>query len=218
MDALVMCGGEGTRLADSISVADPPGEKPLYRIDGVVMIDRVLEALTESRIDQVHAVVSPAVPETRACLAGRVSLIETPGEGYVTDLSTALDAVEQPVLTVAADLPLLTGAAVDDVLEAYAEAGDIDGEHGSMTVAVPESLKTDLGVSSDTVVQRPEIEGEIVDARDDPARRPDRIVPTGVNVVGDQRESTETMYLTADNRLAVNVNRARDARIAEAML
>ncbi|MFC7115772.1 NTP transferase domain-containing protein [Natronoarchaeum sp. GCM10025703] len=213
-----MCGGEGTRLADSLPATDSAWEKPLYRIGGVPMIDRVLGALTESRIKQVHAVVSPASPETHAHLAGRVSLIETPGEGYVADLSVALDAVEQPVLTVAADLPLLTGDTVDDVLETYADAGDIDGEHGSMTVAVPESLKTDLGVSSDTVVERGAIEGELVDARDDPAGRPDRIAPTGVNVVGDPRGSTDRMYLTADNRLAVNVNRARDARVAEAML
>ena len=67
-----MCGGCGTRL-------DTEVEKPLFRVDGVPMVDRVFGALAESHVDTAYAVTSPAVPETRAYLDG--PCIETPGEG-----------------------------------------------------------------------------------------------------------------------------------------
>jgi len=181
-----MCGGRGTRL-------DAAVEKPLFEVAGRPMIDRVLAALDESGVAEVHAVVSPHVPETRAHLDGRsVRRFETPGEGYVADLGHALDRVEGPVLTVAADLPLLAGDAVDRVLYAHRE--------GSLTVCVPAPLKRLVGVSVDHTLDR--------DGRE--------LAPTGINVVAD-RDETEHTYVTYDARLAVNVNRLSDARVAEVL-
>ncbi|MEF8775849.1 MAG: NTP transferase domain-containing protein, partial [Haloarculaceae archaeon] len=59
-----MCGGRGRRLA-------LPGEKPLVEIGGEPMIDRILASLAASRVEAVHAAVTPATPETRAHLDGR---------------------------------------------------------------------------------------------------------------------------------------------------
>jgi len=103
-----MCGGRGTRL-------DADVEKPLFAVGGRPMVDRVRDALATSRIETTYAVVSPYAPETRAHVAGDLPLVETPGEGYVADLTSALERVEMPVLTVAADLPLLAGEVVDTV-------------------------------------------------------------------------------------------------------
>jgi adenosylcobinamide-phosphate guanylyltransferase len=180
-----MCGGKGTRLG-------PRVEKPLFEVGGVAMIDRVLAALDGSRVGSVYAVVSPHAPATREHLADR-PYIDAPGEGYVADLEFALaeGRVETPVLTVAADLPLLDPGIVNTVLGVY--------EAGSIAVCVPASLKRDLGVSVDTTFER--------DGRE--------LVPTGVNAVGDGRDET---YVTEDHRLAVNVNRTRDAAVAEAWL
>jgi adenosylcobinamide-phosphate guanylyltransferase len=185
VDALLFCGGKGTRL-------DADVEKPLFEVGGVPMIDRVLDALDGSRIDTACPVVSPHAPATREHLAGR-ERIDAPGEGYVADLEFALadDRVETPVLTVVADLPLLVPDTVDSVLDAH--------DTGSLAVCVPASLKRDLGVSVDTT-----FEGG---GRD--------LAPTGANVVGDGRDET---YVTEDHRLAVNVNRTRDAAVAEVWL
>jgi adenosylcobinamide-phosphate guanylyltransferase len=177
-----MCGGEGTRLAVE-------GEKPLLEIGGVPMIDRVIDALEASRVDSIYAVGSPAVPQTAAHVD--VPYIETEGSGYVADLTTALDRVEPPVLTVAADLPLLDGPAVDTVFGAY--------EQGSMTVCVPTALKRELGVTVESTTEHEGIQ----------------VTPTGVNVVGDP--SPETIFMTRNTRFAVNVNRLRDAQVAEAL-
>jgi adenosylcobinamide-phosphate guanylyltransferase len=184
MDALLMCGGRGTRL-------DAPAEKPLFEIAGIPMVKRVRRALTASRIDRIYAVTTPVAPET----ARRVDLprIRTPGEGYVSDLRAALadDRITEPVLTAAADLPLLDGSVVDAVLAAA------DGARG-LTVAVPVGRKRGLGFSVDTAVRR--------------AGR--RLTPAGVNVVGDADETS----VTTDRRLAANVNRLSDAVRAEWLL
>jgi adenosylcobinamide-phosphate guanylyltransferase len=89
-----------------------------------------------------------------------------------------------PLLTVAADLPLLSPAVVDRVLDAQ------EGEQ-SLTVVVPRTLKEHLGVSIDTEAAS---------------------VPTGCNVVGATDE--EESYCSYDARLAVNVNTVADAATA----
>lgn len=180
-----MCGGRGTRL-------DAPVEKPLFEVAGRPMVERVLTALEDSSVDAVYAVTSPHVPETRAYLDGRsVARIETPGDGYVDDLDRALDRVDGPVLTIAADLPLVEADAVDAVLDVH--------ERGSLSVFVPAALKRLLDVSVDLTFEREGAE----------------VAPTGINIVS--ALDADSSYVTYDVRFAVNVNRRADARIAEAL-
>ncbi|MFC5969849.1 NTP transferase domain-containing protein [Halomarina salina] len=181
-----MCGGRGTRL-------DAPTEKPLFEVAGRPMVDRVTDALAGSRVDTVHAVASPHVPETTTHLGhSKVQRIDAPGEGYVADLQFALDRVERPVLTVVADLPLLAGPLLDTLLAAF--------EGDSTTVCVPVALKEALGASVDTAFDH--------DGR--------AVAPSGVNLVAD--DDTDTIHMSYDARLAVNVNRTTDADLAEALL
>jgi len=181
-----MCGGEGTRL-------DAPGEKPLFEVAGDPMVERVTRALRGADVDEVYAVTSPAAPETRAYLRDReVSVVEGTGEGYVADLGAALDAVDPPVVTVVADLPLLAPEHVNAALAAH------DGRN--VTVCVPTRLKESLGVSAETTRRHGGVERS----------------PTGLNVVaaGESDERVETSW---DARLAVNVNYADDAAVAEVL-
>nr|WP_256534018.1 NTP transferase domain-containing protein [Halovivax cerinus] len=213
-----MCGGTGDRL-------DADVEKPLYPVASEPMIDRVRRALDKTDIESTYAVVSPNAPETRAHLDGETPCIETPGDGYVADLGRALDdpQIEPPVLTVAADLALLTADTVDDVRRAYRqrvrararsepEAGETrSGNHDSpsMTVCVPREVKRRLGVS---------VEETSVGA--------DTLVPTGLNVVGsggdgDQRGADDgdppapLVHVVRTADAAINVNRLEDAAIAD---
>jgi len=179
-----MAGGRGTRL-------DGDREKPLVRVAGRPMVDLVLDALAESAVEQAVVATSPATPETAAHVDAPV--VETPGDGYVADLNAALtdDRLDEPTLTVAADLPLLTPSLVDRVLAAH--------DTGSLTVAVPASLKREQGVSVDTTFDH--------DGR--------AVAPTGLNVVADG--PSRTLVLAAP-RLAVNVNRPDDAAVAHEWL
>ncbi|MFB6102128.1 MAG: NTP transferase domain-containing protein [Haloplanus sp.] len=165
-------------------------EKPLVTVGDEPMVDRVCDALAASRIDAVYAVVSPHTPATRDHLrTAAVDVIDAPGEGYVADLEHALDRVARPVLTVVADLPLLAAETVDRTL---------DAADGSVAVAVPVALKRRLGVSVDTAFDH--------DDR--------RLAPAGINVVDG---TDDDIYVRDDRRLAVNVNRHTDLRVAEAL-
>jgi adenosylcobinamide-phosphate guanylyltransferase len=181
-----MCGGEGTRL--------DRGEKPLFEIGGEPMIGRVLDALEASRIGAVHAVTAPQTPKTRRWLEDRDALevLEAPGDGYVADLTSALETVDRPVLTVVADLPLLEEVIVERTLDAYGA--------GALTVCVPAALKRQLGLTVDTTRSRGGRE----------------LAPTGLNVVGET--DAETVRVSHDARLAVNVNRPDDAAVAERLV
>lgn len=203
MDALVMCGGRGTRL-------DAPVEKPLLEVCGEPMIDGVLAGLADSSVDRVHAAVSPHTPETARHLrlhALDPAVLETPGEGYVADLQVALEAVGAPVVSVAADLPLLASAHVeramgaarrDRTAESDGTAASV-GVAASVTVCVPASLKRRLGASVDATLE-------------DGGRE---LAPTGLNVVGDRDD--EALVVADDPRLAANVNRPADVPVAEAL-
>lgn len=191
-----MCGGRGTRLGGET-------EKPLVPVCGVPMVERVAAALRKSGVEGVHAVVSPDAPETAAHVRDMgLSVVETPGEGYVDDLTVALERVERPVVTVAADVPHLAPEHVDDAVAA--SVGRPDGsvdeadDPRSVTVCVPADLKRRLGVSADTTFEHG---GE-------------ELAPTGLNVVAGE---TDTVRLTCDDRLAVNVNRPADLERAEAL-
>jgi adenosylcobinamide-phosphate guanylyltransferase len=185
-----MCGGVGARL-------EAPVEKPLYEIDGTAMFDRVCDALAASPCEQIVAATAPATPETRAHASDRADcrVVETPGDGYVADLDVALSRadLDRPVVTCVADLPLLAPEHVADLLDA-AE----DGAAASLSVMVPAALKRILGVSADTTV----------------SSRGRDLAPVGLNVVGG---GSDVATVSRDPRLAVNVNRERDAAVARTL-
>ncbi|WP_321169495.1 NTP transferase domain-containing protein, partial [Halopenitus sp. POP-27] len=214
---IVLCGGRGTRLAGEPTV-DAIAEKPLVRVGGEPMVDRVVRALRRSdAVDAIHAVASPHTPETLAHLRSGIDSLDVPdggdgldhpvdrddrpvltvregsGDGYVADLQAALENVDPPAITAVADLPLLrpdhVSAAVNHAIRRS------DGE--SLTVCVPASTKRDLGVSADTTMT--------VDGM--------QVAPTGLNVVGSE-DAPETVRVVDDPALAINVNRPGDLRIA----
>ena len=213
-----MCGGRGTRLGD--------GEKPLATVAGRSMVDRALDALAASRVETAYAAVSPHTPRTRERLLRRrngheaasgesveLVVVDTPGDGYVADLQAAMaEGPTAPTLTLAADLPLLDGAAVDAVLGAHV-AADAD----ALSVRVPAARKRELGASADAATRYDEAEGGEADdaVREAAVER----VPAGINVVGaPDGASDEAVRATGDARLAVNVNRPGDRRLAERIL
>jgi adenosylcobinamide-phosphate guanylyltransferase len=197
-----MCGGRGTRL-DGVET-----EKPLVRVDGEPMLDRVVAACEASSTGPVHAVVSPHAPATRERASDLgLPVVDAPGEGYVADLGTALEAVGRPAVTVAADLPLLPAAAIDRALAACGDGDRTGADSGavgaaaptpSLAVCVPAALKRRLGATCETTLA-------------DGGRE---LAPTGLNVAGTGPDRTRVSW---DARLAVNVNRPGDLDLAEVL-
>jgi adenosylcobinamide-phosphate guanylyltransferase len=112
--ATVMCGGRASRMQQKGI------EKPLLKLDGIPMVERVILALVGSkRFDRIIAAVSLYTPRTKALLNSKgIDTIETAGEGYSNDLSFVLSELRpQRVMVVPSDIPLLTSQLVSEILD-----------------------------------------------------------------------------------------------------
>ena len=179
MLGLILAGGRGVRFGG--------GEKPLALCNGQPLIEWVADALVDAGVEPV-VVASTRTPFTQNwCRAHDLLCICTGGAGYVEDLveAIALLGLDEPVLTVAADLPCLSRSLVEQVVLAYR------GQTcPALSVWVPVDDWTDAG---------PYVEE--VDGR--------RAVPAGINIlhaglIGGMQE--ECRLRIDDPSLGHNVN------------
>jgi adenosylcobinamide-phosphate guanylyltransferase len=108
-----MCGGLATRMQSGI-------EKPLLRIGSRPMVERVYDALKESKeFDRVIAVVSPNTPLTeRHVRSLGVKVIQSSGRGIASDIILVLSSCKpERVFVVPADLALINKALVSTIVE-----------------------------------------------------------------------------------------------------
>lgn len=196
--ALVMAGGKGSRM----KIAQ---EKPLIEVCGKPVIEYVLAALKDAKkIDTVIVAVSTCTHKTAKFLCKfPVKVVETPGKDYVSDMGYASQNLKLGVfLAIAADLPLVTGEAVDKIVERYERCGK-----PALTVAVPLKTKTKLGMSVEYSFK--------MDDKD--------VVPVGINVIdGHKRYGDEWLdqdiYILDQPELAVNINTVQELHLAERLL
>jgi adenosylcobinamide-phosphate guanylyltransferase len=195
--ALVMAGGRGSRLRLQV-------EKPLLKVGGKPMVQRVVEALRASRrVEGVVVVVSGRTPKT-AGLAERLALrvLRAPGEGFCEDVRHAVRALGlKAALVVCADLPLISSGLVDYVVERYEGCGK-----PALAVMAPLEAYARLGLSVSYILD--------VGGR--------RLVPAGVNVVDgsmiDGGWMDEEVLVVSDARAVANVNTVDDLRVVERLL
>jgi adenosylcobinamide-phosphate guanylyltransferase len=192
--ALVMAGGKGTRMMLS-------EEKPLLKIGGKTVIEHVLAALKNAeKVDSIVVAVSDYTPKTARLMAKfPVKVIKTPGKEYVSDMGYAVKKLKlQMVLAVAADLPLITGETIDDIVERYEQCGK-----PTLTVVVPMETKEKLGLGGEYAF---EVRNRLV-------------VPAGINVIDgrriDEEELDEEICVVDRKEVAVNINTIQELRIAE---
>jgi adenosylcobinamide-phosphate guanylyltransferase len=113
--AAIMCGGIASRMQQGGI------EKPLLKVDGIAMVERVILALAGSdRFDRILAAISPNTPKTKELLKSKgIETIETPGEGYSNDLSYLLLKLKpQRVMVVPSDIPLLNSQIISEIIDA----------------------------------------------------------------------------------------------------
>lgn len=195
--ALIMAGGKGTRMGLH-------EEKPLLKIGGKPMIEYVLRALENSeKVDTVVVAVSEHTPKTAEFARGlRVKVLKTPGKGYVSDMRYAVGKLDlDKVLTLSADLPLITGETIDKIVERYRQC-----DKPALTVVVPVQTKERLGLGRE----------HILEAGDED------FVPAGINMIDgsriDEGRLEEEIYLMNNDEIATNVNTPQELRTAERML
>jgi adenosylcobinamide-phosphate guanylyltransferase len=177
------------------------GEKPLLKIGDKTMLERVLNALSQSKlVDHVVVAVSANTPQT-ASMAQKldVQVLRTPGADYVSDMRYAITKLHLgETLVLSADLPFLAGDIVDRAIEAFRASGK-----PSLSVMAPASLYKEMGSKPQHVFQ---IHGR-------------ELVPIGLNLVDGKRinelELDQTILEVESKKLLLNVNTPSDYELAK---
>jgi len=134
MHALIMAGGEGSRLG--------MGEKPLVCIAGRPMIQWVIDAFTTTGCRPV-VVLSSRTPYTKNwCRVNSIPFIAADGDGYLEDLIYAARVLEEdgPLFTSVSDIPCISAETIRAVYNAYRTSG-----MDACSTWVPISLCRDVG-------------------------------------------------------------------------
>jgi adenosylcobinamide-phosphate guanylyltransferase len=197
--ALIMAGGKGTRLALGT-------EKPLVPFLGKPMINWVVNAVTSAqKISRFYVVTSPNTLKTQDyCQKKGWPVIKTDGKGYHVDLKQAVlkEGLRCPLLTMPADVPALTGQAIDKIVTSFERCGK-----DYLAVFVPIEKREELGLS---VSSTDEYKGVWY-------------AVSGVNIVNGLRVQEEGKIetgavITQDIEVLLNINTLTDLQIAEKIM
>jgi adenosylcobinamide-phosphate guanylyltransferase len=203
MIAALMCGGRGTRMDTVIET-----EKPMLKLRGVTMVERVLRALVEfERFEKIVAISSIHTPKTTVFLrnhyssSGLIDVVESNGISYSKDLSIIVHKFEPSrVFVVSADLPLLNKKIVQDIAVKMPN-------FPCVSVLLEKLFVEGIGIepSITIVIGKKEYSHSGITILDSSKVNRDSIL--------------EEHYIVMNKReLAVNVNSTRELQIAEAML
>ena len=116
VSALVLAAGQSSRMAPRHKLLEPDAT-------GIPMLARTVDHLLASRARPIRVVVGHRAPEIMAALQGRpVAFVHA--DHYAAGLSASLRAglaavEERAALIVLGDMPLVTGASIDRLIEAY---------------------------------------------------------------------------------------------------
>ncbi len=197
--ALIMAGGKGKRMGLTV-------EKPLVPFLGKPLLDWVVNAVKSAKqISEFYVVTSQNTPKTEArCIKSGLKIIRTSGKGYHEDLKQAVseNRLLRPILTVPADLPAITGEALDKIVSAYEESGK-----DALAVFTHIEKRNELGLS---ISSTDEYKGVLY-------------AVSGVNVINgakivDEGKIDTNAIIADDVEVLLNVNTLKDLEIAKKIM
>ena len=192
-----MCGGRASRMQQQKGM-----EKPLLKVDGVVMVERVILALASTdRFDRIVAAVSPNTPKTNEFLKSKgIEIIETAGDGYSKDLSYLLSKLKpQKVMTVPGDIPLLKSQIVNEILNTIDDRQD---QEPAISIMLEKGFVESIGVKPSIILNQ--------------------YCHSGITIFNTMAVGTEPVeegYLVMNRKeIALNVNTKEELELAEKLL
>jgi adenosylcobinamide-phosphate guanylyltransferase len=197
--ALVMAGGKGSRMG-------LPVEKPMLSFLGKPMIDYVATAIGKAKnITTFYVITSDNTPNTEAyCQSMGWKFIHTDAKGYHSDLKQAVKQVglTGPVLTMPSDVPAITGAFLDKVVDEFEQC-----EKDFLAVFVPIQKRLDLGLSISSTDEYKGVWYAV----------------SGINVINGTKIQVEgkietSAIITEETEVLLNVNTLKDVEIAQKLL
>ncbi|HKY10327.1 MAG TPA: NTP transferase domain-containing protein [Nitrososphaera sp.] len=202
ISAVVMCGGRASRMQQQQQQGSI--EKPLIKVDGVAMVERVISALASSnRFDRIIAAVSPNTPKTNEFLKSKgIEIIETAGEGYSQDLSHLLSKLKpHKVVVVPGDIPLLNSQIVKEILNTIDD--DRQEQEQAISIILEKGFVEEIGVKPSIVLMN-------------------QYCHSGITIFNSMVVSTEPVkehYLVMNRKeIALNVNTKEELELAEKLL
>ena len=191
-----MCGGRASRMQQGGI------EKPLLKVHGITMVERVISALASSyRFDRIVAAVSPNTPKTKEFLKSRsIKTIETSGEGYSKDLSHLLSKLKpEKVMSVPCDIPLLNSQIIKEILNTLLYRQE---QEPAISIMLEKGFVEGIGVKPSVVL--------------------DQFCHSGITIFNTMAVDTEPVkehYIIMNRKeIAINVNTKEELELAEKLL
>lgn len=205
MIAALMCGGRGTRMGTAVET-----EKPMLKLSGRTMVDRVLHALVGfGQFQKIVAISSVNTPKTTIFLRnhyysslGLIDVVETDGISYSKDLSVVVQKFEPSrVFVVSADLPLLNSKIVQTIVVKCVPS------FPCVSILLEKLFVESIGIEPSIMIVRGKKEYS----------------HSGITILDSSKVNLdhilEEHYIVMNEKeLAINVNSTRGLEIAEAML
>ena len=187
MIGLIMAGGKGTRMQSNEEKLLLEYKKPL--------VLHVIDALKDSNcFEKIIAATSPNSPQTQKIIAeNNVTIFETLGENFVTDLNYILKKLDDYVFVTSGDLPLLDESIVEQIVEA------VNSDKTWTSIVTTKSFQSSLGLNPECII----------------LFNNESYVHTGISIVNASEiknlESVKEDYLIInDKRVCLNVNTKTD--------
>jgi len=187
MIGLVMAGGKGTRM-------NLDNEKLLLKFKKPVIL-HVIDSLKNSNsLSKILAVTSCNSPKTKKLLEeNNVETFDTSGIGYVEDLNSTLKTINDHVLVISGDLPLLDEEIIKKIINQF------DPKKIWTSILVTNKFLTTLGLESDFSV---DFDGQTCHY-------------TGISLVNSEKISSlenldENYIIIDDKRIGFNLNSKQD--------
>lgn len=174
-----------------------PDEKPLVTFKDKPLIDYVISNLENSKyIERIYIATSknsPKVKEHINLMTNKIIPLETPGEGYLEDLSFILSFFEKNndsdiLVFINADLPLVHSDIIDYVISEY-----LKKDKEALSVYVPLKIYEEHSLN--------------------PSMSYNGLVPSGLNIlISKNIFQDEEIIIIDDLRLALNINTLEDLK------
>ena len=181
-------------------------EKPLLKVEGIAMVERVISALADSdRFDRIVAAVSPKTHKTNEFLKSKgIETIETAGEGYSQDLSRLLSKLRpQKVVAVPGDIPLLNSQIVNEILNNIIDDDDLQEQEPAISIILEKGFVEEIGVKPSIVLMNQYCHSGI----------------TIFNTMAVGTEPVKERYIVMNRKeIALNVNTKEELELAEKLL
>jgi adenosylcobinamide-phosphate guanylyltransferase len=182
-------------------------EKPLLKVEGIAMVERVISALAGSyRFDRIVAAISPYTQKTNEFLKSKgIETIETAGEGYSQDLSRLLSKLKpQKIVAVPGDIPLLNSQIVNEILNNIIEDDDDRQEQEpAISIILEKGFVEEIGVKPSIVLMNQYCHSGI----------------TIFNTMAVGTEPVKERYIIMNRKeIALNVNTKEELELAEKLL